>query len=232
MMHTAELVSMLVFVGVFLVTAGLGRSTLLYFYGDHRRALARLQDLSAEPAVGPAKPSKSSSLFSAALTALPRVGTLVAPNEGERLARLKARLTEAGIYGPNAVSILLGVQVLLTVVLPLTASLLPFALGLLSWGFALSVALISAGTGLLAPTFWVSYQRNKRQNELRRGLPDAIDMLVLCAEAGLGMSAALQRMTVELQMVHPALAREMNIILREVQLGLSVGWGKCATWRR
>jgi tight adherence protein C len=223
--HTAELVSMLVFAGVFLLVAVVGRSILVYLYGDQRRALARLQDLSAVPAApAPDKPSRSSSILEIAATALPRVGSLVTPNDGERLARMKTRLTEAGIYGPNAVAILLGVQVLLAVLLPLAAAL-PCALGLLPWWYAISGTLVGVGVGILAPGMWVSHQRNKRQNELRRGLPDAIDMMVLCAEAGLGMSPALQRITAELQLVHPALARELNIILREVQLGLSVGDG-------
>jgi tight adherence protein C len=224
MVHTRELVSMLVFAGAFGLTAALGRWALVWLYGDQRRALARLQDLSLEPTAQPDKPTKSSSVFNMALTALPRVGTLVTADR-ERLARLKARLTEAGIYGPNAVAILLGVQVLLTVLLPLTAGLLPFLVGLLPWWLALNVAFMSVAAGILVPSFWVSYQQNQRQSELRRGLPDAIDMLVLCSEAGLGMSSALQRIAVELQLVHPALARELNIILREVQLGLSVGDG-------
>src|SRR5437660_1647658 len=134
-MHTAEFVSMLVFVLVFLATAGGGRALLLQLYGDHRRALARLQDLSLAPETKVRPEHKPSSLRSVILSALPRVGTLVAPNEGERRARLKARMTQAGIYGPNAVSILLGVQVLLTVLLPATAGLVPLALGLLPWWY-------------------------------------------------------------------------------------------------
>jgi tight adherence protein C len=217
--HVRDLLTMLAFALVFLATAGLGRWLLLRLYSDQRRALGRLKDLSLG---GRSTSEKASGFWTVALAALPRVGTLVA-RDGDRQARLKARLTEAGIYGPNAVTIYLGAQVLLTVLLPATASLLPFALGLLPWWYALSLGLIAAGVGVLTPSFWLTSQQHRRQNELRRALPDAIDMLVLCAEAGLGMSAALQRVTAELQVVHPTLAREMNIIQREVQLGLSVG---------
>src|SRR5262249_42893053 len=82
---------------------------------------------------------------------------------------------------------------------------------------------VALGVGMLTPSLWVDYQRKRRQAELRRALPDAVDMLVLCVEAGLSLRAAVQRGTAELQLPHPRLARAMDIQLREVQLGLSVG---------
>jgi tight adherence protein C len=216
---TAELASMFAFLAAFAAVLGGGPPLLRHAFGDHRRALARLRDLA--PATGPAeKPGWAR----AALSALPgSLGTLVAPGDTEHLRRLKARLTEAGVYGPNAVTVVLGAQVLLMVLLPATAGGLPFALGLLSWNLALFAGLVGLGAGFLTPTFWVEYQRNKRHAELRRALPDAIDMLVLCSEAGLSLPGGLQRVTAEMQVVHPALAWELNIIQREVQLGLSVG---------
>jgi tight adherence protein C len=218
-MQTAQVVSMLVFLVVFVVTALVGRSVLIRLYGDQRRALARLRDLAPAEKAAPERPRA----LEVALSALPAVGAMVAPGDAKVVARLKDRLTQAGVYGPTAVMILLGAQILLMVLLPLMAAGLPLALGLLSWRSALLVGAGAAAAGMLTPSLWVDYQRKRRQTELRRALPDAVDMLVLCVEAGLSLSAALQRVTAELQIAHPALAREMNIILREVQLGLSVG---------
>ena len=226
MIETNELLSMLVFLVVYLLTSGVGYLILFRLYGDHRKAVARLRDL-APATTSPGTPGKSwfetPSLSDIALAALPRVGTLVSPRDNRTLARLKARLTQAGIYGPNAVTIFLGSQVLLTVLMPATAGLAPFLLGLLSWQRALVAGLLAAGVGMILPSVWVDFQRNKRHNELRRGLPDTLDMLVLCLEAGVSLPAALQRVTAELQVAHPPLARELNIVQREVQLGLSVG---------
>jgi tight adherence protein C len=214
----AELASMLVFLVVF--AAVLGAPPLLrWVCGDHRRALARLRDPAPESGAAE-KPGWASPALSALSGPL---GTLVAPGDAEHLRRLKVRLTEAGVYGPNAVTILLGAQLLLLVLLPVTVGGLPLALGLLSWKLALFAGLVALGVGFLTPTFWVEYQQNKRQAELRRALADALDMLVLCAEAGLNLPAALQRVTAEMQVVHPALAWELNVIQREVQLGVSVG---------
>jgi tight adherence protein C len=218
-MQTAQVVSMVVFLVVFLIAALVGRSVLIRLYGDQRRALARLRDLAPAEKTAPERPRA----LEVALSALPAVGAMVAPGDAKVVARLKDRLTQAGVYGPNAVMILLGAQILLMVLLPLMAAGLPLALGLLSWRSALLVGAGAVAAGMLTPSLWVDYQRKRRQTELRRALPDAVDMLVLCVEAGLSLSAALQRVTAELQIAHPALAREMNIILREVQLGLSVG---------
>jgi tight adherence protein C len=68
----------------------------------------------------------------------------------------------------------------------------------------------------------------KRQQALRQALPDALDMLVLCLEGGVSMLSAFQRVTSEVQVVHPLLGYEMNIMQREIQLGLSTGeaWKK------
>jgi tight adherence protein C len=218
-MQTPQLVSMLVFLAVFVAVALGGRALLMWLYGDQRRTLARLRDLAPADKAAPERPR----VVELALSALPVVGAMVAPGDAKLLARLKDRLTQAGIYGPNAVMILLGAQILLMVLLPLTAAGLPLALGLLPWRYALALAVVAGGAGMLTPSLWIDYQRKRRQAELHRALPDAVDMLVLCVEAGLSLSAAVQRVTAELQIAHPTLAREMNILLREVQLGLSVG---------
>jgi tight adherence protein C len=218
MIETNDLLSMLVFLAVFLATSGLGSLFLFWRYGDNRRTLARLRDLGPAPSAG----TKPPSLGDYTLSALPRVGTLVAPSGGRQLARLKARLTQAGIYGPSAVHIFLGAQLLLVVLLP-AAGLVPYFLGLLGGQKALVVGVVAGVVGLVTPSLWLDYQRGRRLNELRRALPDALDMLVLCVEAGVSLIAALQRVTSELQFVHPVLGREMTIVQREVQLGLSVG---------
>jgi tight adherence protein C len=217
--HTSQLIYVLVFLAAMLGTVGLGRLVLLGLLGDQRRALSRLREIAPPEKGGP----PTSGITGLALFALPRLGELVVPGDEDNLARLKTRLTQAGIYGPNAVAIVLGAQVLLTIMLPATAAVLPFALGVLKPWQAVGVGLFAAGVGLLMPSFWVDYQRRRHQADLRRALPDAIDMLVLCVEGGISLAAGLQRVTAELQIAHPPLAREMNIIQRELQLGMSVG---------
>ena len=82
---------------------------------------------------------------------------------------------------------------------------------------------MAGGLGVIAPGMWLDARKKNRQAALRRGLPDALDMLVLCLEGGISLTAALQRVTAELEGVHPLLGAEMNIVQREMLLGLSAG---------
>src|SRR5262249_55844067 len=101
--------------------------------------------------------------------------------------------------------------------------LTPYLIGLLPSHLLVHAALVACGVGVLLPGLWLDARRRKRQRELRNALPDALDMLVLCLEGGLSLTGAVQRVTGELQEVHPLLAGEMNIVEREMQMGLSVG---------
>jgi tight adherence protein C len=74
--------------------------------------------------------------------------------------------------------------------------------------------------GYVAPTLWLNWQMRKHQRELEHALPDALDLLVVCAEAGLTTDAALQRVGREIALPHPALARELAIAHAETQMGL------------
>lgn len=220
-LNDAELAGMLVFLGVFLGIVAVGGLVLTFLYGDNRKAVERLRNLS--PRGSSAEPPAPGAGGQALGSLLPMAGNLLLPGNRDQLAQLKTRLTQAGIYGPNAVKIFLGIKVFLMVLLPATAAAVPYALDLLSLERAIAIGVAACGAGMLTPSFWLDYQRERRKNDLRRAIPDVIDMLVLCMEAGVSLIAAFQRVCEELRVVHPGLAKELNIIQREIQLGLSIG---------
>jgi tight adherence protein C len=82
--------------------------------------------------------------------------------------------------------------------------------------FLLVVAL---GFGYMAPDIWLSRKVNRRQHRLRLSLPDALDLLVICVEAGLGLDQAILRVAEELKHVHPELSEEMRLVNLEMRLG-------------
>ena len=84
-------------------------------------------------------------------------------------------------------------------------------------------SLLATSIGMSLPLMWLRQRVRIRQRNLRRAIPDVLDMMVLCLEGGVSLNAAIQRVMVELQAIHPALAGELSIIHREIQLGLSVG---------
>ena len=96
------------------------------------------------------------------------------------------------------------------------AGVWPLANGVLI-GSVLGVA------GMIGPSFWLDNRKSARQMSIRRALPDALDVMVICLEGGLSLSAALRYVAEDLRTAHPLLADELNIVQRGVQLGLSPG---------
>jgi tight adherence protein C len=81
-------------------------------------------------------------------------------------------------------------------------------------------ALCLAAAGMIIPSRVLDYLRDKSFKLLRHGFPDALDMLVVCVEAGLGMSQALQRVSDELTVSHPELAMELALVNAEIRAGV------------
>ena len=77
-----------------------------------------------------------------------------------------------------------------------------------------------AGFGFLAPDLWLSSATAKRKDQIRKGLPDTLDMLVISVESGLGLDAAFQRVGDEMRMVHPLLSEELQLVTLESQMGI------------
>jgi tight adherence protein C len=211
-----DLLGMLIFLVVFLGLCGLALLMSWWLNGDKRRALARLRGLSP----GSERPSDRPGL---ALSALPKLGALLVPASSLQQERLRKRLIQAGYYGPQAPALFLAVRLLLALICPLLAAGLPWLLGVGPVRWLMFAAVTGLGAGLLVPGLWLDAQRRRRLKVLRQGLPDALDMLVLCVEGGVSLNAALQRVTAELRVAYPLLGAELDIAMREMQLGLSAG---------
>jgi tight adherence protein C len=83
----------------------------------------------------------------------------------------------------------------------------------------IGLTLLGVCYGLFLPSFMLSRQIAKRQNRIMRALPDTLDLMVVCVEAGLGLNAALQRVGREMELVEPALAYELAVTNREIRAG-------------
>ena len=219
MMPSGALLGMTVFLLVFAAICVVGFVVFIRLHGDQRRAVERLRGLAAPEATAP----PAASLTELARDALPKLGRLILPPEKERHARQSQQMHYAGFYGANALRIFMGTKLVLMLVLPVVCVLGLCGSGLVSWSWALCYGVVASGAGMLAPNVWLNKKIKQRQRELRKGLPDALDMLILCLEGGISLPAAFQRVTGELMIVHPVLGVEMNIIQREIQLGSSPG---------
>lgn len=152
---------------------------------------------------------------------LSRLGKQAADSyEANQLAQLRVRLIRAGFRNPAAVFIYYAIRLTLTIVLPVSvASFSYLIVGNLDFQRLMVATFAAAAAGLYVPRFWLSKRIESRQTAIRHGFPDALDMLLVCVEAGASLPSALQRVAQELADPHPVLSEE----LRLVSAGLSAG---------
>lgn len=149
---------------------------------------------------------------------LPKIGNTMLPDTAEERSKLATRMMHAGLYSPNAMAIFLGVKFFL-IAGPMVISILVAMLGVFPMEVALLVGSMLGVSGLIGPSFWLDRCKAQRQMALRRSLPDACDLIVICLSGGLSLIASLVRVVDELRAAHPLLAAELRIVEREVQLG-------------
>jgi tight adherence protein C len=146
----------------------------------------------------------------------------VRPTQAAELNRLRQRLTQAGLRSEFAMEIFLASKLLLAVLS--TGAFLYINNHLLVRGLTFpkdaAVAVWLCGAMFFLPNLWLSGQIKKRQVLLERALPDAMDLLVTCVEAGLGLDAALSRVADEMHLAAPLLATELQLTFLEVQAGV------------
>jgi tight adherence protein C len=138
------------------------------------------------------------------------------PKTREKQSSLRQTLARAGIYNASAFRAMTGAKVI-CLVLGLG---LGYGVGL--WMNVLFIGLSLGGLlGYLGPTIWLAQKIKYNQRALTEGLADALDLMVVCVEAGLTVDGAMQRVGTDLAIAHPSLSRELNIAHMETRVGLS-----------
>lgn len=138
----------------------------------------------------------------------------VMPRSKEEVSVIQQRLIRAGYRRESAVNSFYGAKVLVPIVLCVVA----FATGLVHYS-PFFVCIVALGLGFLLPDFWLGNRIAKRQDKIRRGLPDVLDMLVICVEAGLSLDQATVRTSDELDVAHPDICDELNLVVLEQRAG-------------
>ena len=140
----------------------------------------------------------------------------VLPKSRAEISVVLQRLVRAGYRNEAAVSVFYGTKVLL----PALFCAIAFATGLASTSPFMIYA-SALGVGFLLPDFWLGRRITKRQSRIVRGLPDVLDLLVICIEAGLSLDQATNRTTAELAQAQPELCDELRIVVLEQRAGRS-----------
>ncbi|HYN74538.1 MAG TPA: type II secretion system F family protein [Candidatus Methanoperedens sp.] len=143
---------------------------------------------------------------------------LVEMLSGKELTGGRLLLNQAGIRSAGAHQVYLGIRWVLPVVLLVLAVVYGNVVGVTSKSIVLMV-LVAGIVGFLLPDFVLRWKIRKRQEEITDSLPDGLDLLVVCVEAGLGLNAAFIKITEEFKLSSPALSEEFDIVNREMVAG-------------
>ena len=194
-----------VFISIALLT-GFGTSRVLALRAPERR---RLRDIAPTVGTGIVDQIRLTEQIN------PKLQTIASklPKSPKEMSRLRRRLLAAGIHSFGA-AVFYSISEL---VLPFLFGAVPLKLmiGPMSWVFAALAAII----GYMIPGLVLGYLISKQKRRIENGLPDALDLMIVCVEAGCSLDQAILKTSEELDVSHPELAAELKLITTEVRAG-------------
>jgi len=144
----------------------------------------------------------------------------VLPKEEWEKSETQRKLVNAGYRSSQATTLFYTVRVLLLIALPLGVLFLSRLFPEWTNQKVLFAAAVAGFVGLVAPGMVLDKLVEKRQRALRVAFPDALDLLVVCVESGLGLAQAIQRVSKELEVSHRELAEELTLVSVETRAGV------------
>ena len=148
------------------------------------------------------------------------LGKRVSSDKSIDYSKMRIKFLKAGIRRTNAVFIFWGAKCMLAIILLVSflfVRLMILELLTLQWTLICAFSLVSLG--LYLPDIWLRFRKAKRKDKILAGLPDALDLLVVCVEAGMGLDAAIQRVAEEIFLSNPLLSDELKLLNLELRAG-------------
>lgn len=186
------------------------------FTPEESRATERLEEL-RDPASRGKKKSKNG-LARVLESAAPALANALGKKSDVEHSELAVRLANAGFNQANAGQLYLAIKVAMLGV----GALVGGGYGMLTYGASMGGMIslgIAAGTGFFIPELALKIMSAGRKQTIFLSLPDVLDLLVVCVEAGLGLDAGLRRISEELEDVHPEICSEIALCNMQVQMG-------------
>lgn len=208
--HGTEL-AFVVLAGSAVFVFSLGVSAFMSALADPRRQrLARVGQAESPVANRP----------SGLIARLRPLAAFVLPGKQKERSRVAELLLHAGYRSPYALSTFYGTKALLMAALPISVLLTSPFFPQVTTSRLVLYALGAAVAGSLLPSMWLDRRVLARQRALRTGFPDALDLLVVCVESGLGLAPALQKVADEVEVSHPQLGSELALVNAEMRAGV------------
>ena len=153
-------------------------------------------------------------------TALGPVSSFVLPQVELERNNAILQLSRAGFRSPMALQVYYFIKTILAIVFPLVVLVSANWLPRIETSNVVMYAMFASGIGLIGPNIVLQRMLEKRMRALSNGFPDALDLLVVCVESGLGLAQAIQRVAQELEVSHPELAVELSTVNAEIRVGI------------
>jgi tight adherence protein C len=133
------------------------------------------------------------------------------PKSPKQMNRLRKRMAAAGYHSPQSLVVFAAVSLLTPIVVALSTWI--------TFGTNLLIIALAAAIGWLLPGMVLARLIERRKTQIQNGLPDALDLLIVCVEAGCALDQAIVKASEELEITYPALTDELRMITTEVRAG-------------
>ncbi len=215
-MESETLIIILLFATVSLILFAIYLSTQSYW--GKRDSKKRLEGINGdiEQPIKTNTPPKESGF----LHFLGTLGKFLSPRKEGNISEMRRLFIRAGYRSPKAMPLFFGLKVLLALSFfgASMAGKLFFWQKMSPVGFTY-ISIILAVVGFYLPNLWIKLRISSRKEMIRCGLPDALDLMVVCVEAGQGLDAALNRTAEEMKKTNSFLAEELGLVILEIRAG-------------
>ena len=217
MTGTEIAIAVLIFISVLFFSLGIYLWTSIL--RERREVVQRIKTVGQKTGSGEKK-RLLHQLKSDWVRAVEALGNRVKPKKEGQLSHLRKRLIRAGYRKENAPLIFLGMKALLAILFLVGFSFLRV------WTFRtmpslrfMSLSVLLALVGYYLPSLWVKNRIAKRREKMQEGLPEALDLMVVCVEAGNGLDAAINRVGEEMKLTNRVLSEEFKLLSLEMRAG-------------
>ena len=200
------------------VLAGLGVYFYWIYFTERRGLLRRVEGIDG-------KPASEATLWFAVLKQrllglFGALGHLTKPKKEEEISHLRKAFMKAGYRREGTIILYFGIKTLLAALFPFLFFLVKLlVIRVIPPITVLAGVVLLALTGFYLPNLWLLIVTGRRQEMIQRGLPDALDLMVVCAEAGIGLDAAINRVGEEMKLGNRPLSDEFQLLSLELRAG-------------
>lgn len=210
-----------VFICLFIIMAGVIQA--FANYQKRRETISKIKHTQNQWAkVDVEESGEPVSFFNRLVKALSSSGSKLSGGSSEKYSAGRLRFLRAGIVNPEVSSIYWGTKVWLPIIFIGSFVLLRmFVFKLITLRVSMGIAVASGLFGFYLPEIFLYLKANYRRSKIDKGLPDALDLLVVCVEAGLGLDSAFKRVADEMALTEPQLSSEFKLLNLEQRAGMS-----------